>query len=270
MTAPKEKEKQELIKKVHSDALKKSLFVEFGRLFREIAHVLKESPKAAELKAEHTAFAHPRISELLEKAEKIALDLQKFKEELFREYGTASYNFVSKSIDPMIDGAFRLIEEFRANTQKKGPDELFARAVASAQLYTQFGDEKKLLRRIIQEGISAMRLAIDRDIQLLRHYQHHSAQELDPERQLDLETLDAELEPCLAKFHALALEKVPTGNLKEFFLWKAHVDEKRSALAEEGFLIIDTYFGHPLGLGHEEELPGSGTPSEPPEADWAS
>ena len=103
MSTPQEKEKKELIKKVRSDTLKKSLFMELGRLFRELASILKENPKGAASLAEHTSFVHPRIGELLEKAEKIALDLQKFKEELFREYGTASYNFVSKSIDPMID-----------------------------------------------------------------------------------------------------------------------------------------------------------------------
>ena len=229
------------------------LFSELSRLFNDIAEVVTEQAKAQEgsknrlsLKDTHEIARYKRKEELLKNAETIANNLELFKEELAKDFGIASYAFVAKFIDPMIEHALELIKELSSKSvaHSKLP-KLYEQAVQSVELYSQFRDEKKLKRKIILDAIQSTKQAIEKDCEILAHYEHHAFQEmkLDVAESAKFTTiLEEKLKPIFLEFQLLKESEIDTFDLKEFFIWKSNIDEKRAALTELGFLTIDSIF----------------------------
>src|SRR6185295_794236 len=57
-----------------------------------------------------------------------------------------------------------------------------------------------------------------------------------------LYSLQIKLEPVFHEFYELQVSKFVTDNLRDFFLWKSNIDERRAALSELGFTTIDAHF----------------------------
>src|SRR5438105_2956133 len=99
---------------------KKTLFSELGRLFGSIAEVIGKEvkhDKIVSLQQAHRVSANKKIRNLLIDAKAVVNNLQAFKEQLIQEFGNASYNFITKSIDPIIEHALLLIEELSARQE---------------------------------------------------------------------------------------------------------------------------------------------------------
>src|SRR6185295_6865700 len=104
---------------------------------------------------------------------------------------------------------------------------IFKQAVRSVGLYSEFRDEKKLRRKIINEAIQTSRETIEKDCQILRHYEHHAATGLEKVSEEFLYSLQIKLEPVFHEFYELQVSKFVTDNLRDFFLWKSNIDERR-------------------------------------------
>ncbi|MDB6080736.1 MAG: hypothetical protein JWO53_8 [Chlamydiia bacterium] len=215
----------------------KTLFSELSRLFRAIGQVVTEQAKSVPLKGVHAVSVRRKTKDLLQDAQKAADGLQLFKDKLTAEFGTAASAFISKSIDPMIKSALRMIDEL--SDEHADPSSMYAKAIQSAQLYSQFSDEGKLRRKIISESINATRKAIEKDCQILRNYQHHAFQELSSPESSVVSTLEKKLAPIFNEFTSLATTSTQTNDLREFFLWQSEIDERRTTLTELGLLFID-------------------------------
>lgn len=258
-----EKKKINLEKKISREKEKKTIFSELSRIFKTVVKILGDEKGLEAVKQPHHETYVDRHA-LITEAKKISQELESFKDELIQEFGQASYVFITKSIDPIIHKAISIIDEMKQ--QEEG--NLFEKAVHSAQLYVQFSDEKKLKKRIIADGIVAMREAIQKDSAVLEHYAHHALIDAGLDTEQYRASFQAKLQPVLDKLYALEVQTVPTENLREFFIWKSNIDDKRSILAEEGFMIIDTLIAQDK---KEKDFQGAESFSdEPSEADWAS
>lgn len=237
------------------EKVKKTLFSELSRLFGAIAELVTEEAKSPSLKGAHITHVHRKTKELLGNADRVAKGLQLFKEELIRDFGSASHAFILKSIDPMIVDALRVIEEL--SLERKGIEQtasdIRVRAVQTAQLFSQFSDEKKLRRKIMAEAIRATQCAIEKDCQMLRHYQYHTLEEISVPQLTDIRELEKKLEPIFNEFAELALKRVATDDLRQFFMWKSHIDERRAVLVEIGLLTIDTALKKRVSIDSSEE-----------------
>lgn len=230
---------------------KKTLFSELSHLFRAIAELVTEEAKGASIKGVHATAVHRKTKELLGAAERVAKGLQLFKEELLRDFGSASHAFILKSIDPMITEAFHVIEEL--SSEEKKSSDIRAKAVQAAQLFSQFSDEKKLRRKIMAESIRATHCAIEKDCQMLRHYQYHTLEEMSLPQLTDIRELEKKLEPIFNEFAELALKRVATDDLRQFFMWKSHIDERRGVLVELALLTIDAALKKKAHIDSSEE-----------------
>lgn len=228
---------------------KSGIFSGMGGLFSWVAELItkqaknssaQESASLALKRASHLS-SKGRTKELLTRAEEIVKKLEFFKEELQQDFGQAAQAFINKSIDPILENAEHLIAEFSTKTGDAEPfSDILERAVQSVELYSQFKDETKLKRKIISEAISTTKLAIEKDFQILRRYQHHALQEFEGDAEGFKTVLDAKLEPIFKELRAIQHADTKTDDLREFFIWKSQVDEKRNALNELGFLTIDS------------------------------
>ena len=233
-----------------SDDEGKSAFSDLGNLFNWVAGLITEQAKSSasdeskqnsSLKRARALSSRGHTKELMESARAIVKNLELFREQLMQDFGKAAHAFINKSIDPMILNANRLIEEF---SQKGEAGEQFSdileQAVQSVELYSQFSDEKRLKQKIITEAIHSTKVAIEKDFQVLSHYQHHALQEVEGDKEKLKAILDAKLEPIFSELREIQFGEISTTDLRELFIWKQQVDEKRNALNELGFLTIDS------------------------------
>src|SRR5205085_11711951 len=104
--------------------------------------------------------------------------IDELKKRLVNEYGGSVSSFIIKSIEPMISQARRLIEDLSNPNQKsEGFQDLLQQAVISVELYSQFSDETKLIRKIIQEAHQFTRNSIDKDIEVLANYKRQALED---------------------------------------------------------------------------------------------
>jgi hypothetical protein len=221
-----------------------SFFAEIGRFFDSIAEVLIGQAKAAE-ENPHPMSATRRIQPIKKRQDLIAgiesciQHLTKLKNELLVEFGSSCSQFVSKSIDPMIQHAEELIVRL---SKAENSASLEEEAIRSVGLYSEFNDEKKLRRKIINEAVHTSRDAIEKDCQVLRNYQHHAHLSHKNVTDEQLNLLEEKLEPVVQQFHSLHLTKFVSEDIRGFFIWKSQIDEQRAELLERGFQLIDFYF----------------------------
>jgi hypothetical protein len=269
MEDPLKIKKQELQEKIHLAKQKKTLFSEMSRLFHSFSELLKEHAKTTSIKGAHIEAHDKKLEEMLLKAQQIAQGLEQLKEELFHEVGDVSYNYVAKSLDPIIEQAMRIIEDFREGKKANSTQDVLNRAIFTAQLYTQFRDEKKLRRKIIKESIGVLRGTIEKDSHVLHRYYNGALEASKIETPELIDKVKHQLEPIFQTLHELLLEKIDTDDLKEFFLWKAKIDHKRAELIERGLSIVDSLLGETT-QEVEEEPKGEDQEVEALEADWFS
>lgn len=229
---------------------RKALFSELSQLFSSIAKLITEDARAEQRMEGSQALKSGReishlkktTGELLSNTQAIATNLQLFKEQLIQDFGSSSYAFINKSIDPMIQHASKIIQELysKGDCRDNFPV-MYEKALQSVEFYSQFNDERKLRRKIITEAIQGTKQAIEKDCQILKHYTQHSIEE----RKIDskdalVEALDKKLAPIFQEFFKLEDAEIDTSDLREFFIWKSYVDERRNALTELGLLTIES------------------------------
>jgi hypothetical protein len=270
MEEPLKTKKHELQEKIHYAEQKKTLFSEMSRLFHSFSQLLKEHAKTTTIKEAHVEAHDKKLEDMLTHAQNIAQGLSKLKEELFHEVGDVSYNYVAKSLDPIIDQAMRIIEDFREGKKATNTQDVLNRAIYTAQLYSQFRDEKKLRRKIIKESIGVLRSAIEKDSHVLHRYYNGALESSKSATPEIIDKVKRQLEPIFHGFQELLLSKIDTDDLKEFFLWKAKVDHKRAELIESGLSIIDSLFGEQVEEPKEEAALKDTQEVEACEADWFS
>jgi len=241
---------------------KKGFLFQLSRLFSRVADLVVQRVKIEATEEKRRSAEVVDKEELCERAKEIAEHLGQLKKDLFKEFGGISYAFVAKTVDPIIEQALFLIE----NVKKEG---FKASALYSARLYSQFTDEEKLERKIIGDGIAQTRHVINKDCEVLEHYIHHLLQEEGIGDEEIAKVAKEELEEIFRAFYQLSLQKAEISTLKDLFLWRAVIDEKRTELSEKGFHAIDSFISR--HKGEELVLPSNDQVYEEPiEADWAS
>lgn len=261
------KKKEALEQKIVIQNEKKTIFSELSHIFKTVSAIVADTEAISSVAKPHTLLPRKKVKEMLDDAKKIIESIHLFKEKLTKEFGQASYVFITRSIDPIIEEAGKIIEQLYASLEKDSHDDMFTQAIRSAQFYLQFSDESHLRKRIISDGISTLRGAIEKDMHVLREYVRHSLQENNLYQDEIIARFDAALEPIFEEFQAMAFEKIATDNLLDFFVWKSKIDDRRAALTEEGFIIIDGLLAE---LKPEEAEKKPDLAAEPTEADWPS
>lgn len=181
--------------------------------------------------------------EVVETAKKVCDDLEEVKKRLSLEFGKKAVAFISKCIDPMIFHARELINDLSREQPKEGSfSDLLAQAIESVELYSQFSDESRLKRKIVQDAQGFIRQSIEKDMEMVENYKQQAfdnSKSVDEERQEREKLVDRFLYPILAELKGMANSKVETDDLHAFFIWKTSVDDRRNALIELAFLTTD-------------------------------
>lgn len=186
-----------------------------------------------------------KTGEVIATAQKICDNLEEVKKRLGLEFGATAASFISKCIDPMIDHARQLIGALQNVDNQNGPIAL-DQAIESVELYSQFRDEKKLYKKIVQVAQGIIKQSIDKDIEILVNYKQQALERCSRPEQEKRESevhLDRFLYPIISELLGMAESKLVTDDLHAFFVWKNNVDERRNALVELGLLTIDAIKG---------------------------
>lgn len=186
-------------------------------------------------------------SEVIANAERICENLEEVKKRLTCEFGASASSFISKCIDPMIEHARALIYALNNADHEANPTNgVLEQAIESVELYSQFRDEKKLKKKIVQIAQGFIKQSIDKDMEVLANYKSQALNHCklsDLERQEAEFHLDRFLYPIVSELLGMAESRVETDDLHAFFVWKTNVDERRNSLVELGLLTIDAIKG---------------------------
>jgi|GEM_PF-2948501 len=254
-------------RKIQPEEPKKGIFSELSSLFRSFSKLITDSTVVGHHPGGHSIVLAKR-DDLVANAHKMAEDLTKLKNDFFKEFGAPFYSVISKTLAPVIEQAKALGHELQK--QKEGGQiqtDFAHQAIQSTEIWLQFCDEKKLKKKIISDAIQATRSVIEKDMQVLRHYQIHALQDADLASDEFISRLEVSLEPIFQQFHELVLSKITTDDLRQFFHLRAAIDEKRSVLTEQGLHIIDHFIENQRV---EKPVPEEDVSAEPQEAEWPS
>ena len=252
---PEEERKE----KAEKNGGEQSLFSRISRFFGFIAKeagegMLSSDPVPTFFKEAHVIYPIRKTRELVEAADRVIKSLMHVKEELSKEFGPMASQFIMKSIDPMIAHASEIAKDL---SEKEGSpfasSTIFQQALRSVGLYSELSNEKKLRRKIVNEAIQAIREAIEKDCQILRRYEHYAEDDLEGITDEFLHNLNRKLEPVFHEFHLLQLAKFTSDDLREFFLWKSQIDDRRAGLLELGLTTIDSHFSSLKSGRHRTE-----------------
>lgn len=189
-----------------------------------------------------------KTSEVIDNAKIICKHLEEIKERLSLEFGSSAGAFISKCIDPMILHANELICALEEPPAGNGDtlQNLLEQAIESVELYSQFSDESKLKRKIVQVAQSFIKQTIDKDLEVLANYKHHAFEICSfstEEKQTKEFQLDRHLYPIVSELMGMSESRLETDDLHAFLVWKTSVDDRRNSLLELGFLTIDAMLG---------------------------
>ncbi len=231
----------------------RSVFSHVGNFFGWLGQLISEQARVeAERKSEvppvhimrEITLQQQRTSEVIENADTICLHLEEIKQKLTQEFGASSATFISKCIDPMIEHARYLTNALKnpQNGKEKHLNNLLSQAIESVELYSQFSDEKKMKKRIVQVAQGLIKQSIEKDLEVLSKYKVHAldAKKLrGEEREFYEFKIDGYLYPIISELIGMGESRLITDDLHAFFVWKANVDERRNSLVELGLLTID-------------------------------
>ncbi|MCE5293593.1 MAG: hypothetical protein LLF94_03130 [Chlamydiales bacterium] len=250
---PEHDRKPKYKKTVDPTDAKRSVFAHVGSFFGWLGDLIGEQ---AQIEAHKEDVAHPfhkvreitqqpqKTGEVIKNAETICLHLDEIKQKITEEFGAASSCFIAKCIDPMIDHARYLTRVLKEPPIKEESHQnsLLSQAIESVELYSQFSDEKKLKKRIVQVAQGLIKQSIDKDLEILANYKLDAISNSNwkPNEKEEKEfQLDGYLYPIIAELLGMAESKAETEDLHAFFVWKTNVDDRRNSLVELGLLTVD-------------------------------
>ncbi len=235
-----------------SNETKRSVFAQVGNFFGWLGELITEQARLDAKKEEKVLPLHlkreiilqqQKTSEVIKNAETICTHLDEIKQKLIQEFGSSASCFISKCIDPMIDHA-----RYLTSTLKEPPPEvknlsnILSQAIESVELYSQFSDEKKLKKRIVQVAQGLIKQSIDKDLEVLSNYKMNAIKNSkwaeDEKQELEF-SLDGYLYPIISELLGMSESRHETDDLHAFFVWKSSVDDRRNSLVELGLLQID-------------------------------
>ncbi len=236
---------------------RRSVFFHVGNFFGWLGELISEQARVeAERKTQippvqimrEITLQQQRTSEVIENAETICLHLEDIKQKLTQEFGSSSASFISKCIDPMVEHARYLTKALKEppSGEEKRLHNLLSQAIESVELYSQFSDEKKMKKRIVQVAQGLIKQSIEKDIEVLSKYKVHALENKklsDEQREYYEFKIDGYLYPIISELAGMGESRLVTDDLHAFFVWKANVDERRNSLVELGLLTIDAMTG---------------------------
>lgn len=253
----------------HEENEKRGVFSHVGSFFGWLGDLITEQ---ARLEA-HKEEVHPPVhilreitlqqqktGEVIQNAETICCHLDEIKQKLTQEFGASSACFISKCIDPMIEHARYLTKALKEpHKEEKHLGSILSQAIESVELYSQFSDEKKLKKRIVQVAQGMIKQSIDKDLEVLINYKTNALKLCSWkgfEREANEFQLDGYLYPIISELIGMAESHVVTDDLHAFFVWKSNVDDRRNSLVELGLLTIDamTNPSHEVVVSSDEEI----------------
>lgn len=242
-----------------------------GELITEQARIdaQKEDAKPPLHIVREITLQQQKTSEVIENAETICLHLDEIKQRLTQEFGSSASCFISKCIDPMIEHARHLTKALKEPVREETHlNSLLNQAIESVELYSQFSDEKKLKKRIVQAAQGLIKQSIDKDLEVIANYKKQAIRKCgwrNHEREEFEFQLDGYLYPIISELIGMGESKQVTDDLHAFFVWKSNVDDRRNSLLELGFLTIDamTHQAEPVALLRTEDEDGEILLEEP-------
>ncbi|MBS0634068.1 MAG: hypothetical protein JSR37_01215 [Verrucomicrobia bacterium] len=245
---------------------KKSVFSRVGNFFGWLGELIGEQARIDAQREEVEPPLHmmreitlqqQKTSEVIQNAETICTHLEEIKQRLSQEFGSSATCFISKCIDPMIDHAKYLTSALKQPAPHV--NNILSQAIESVELYSQFSDERKLKKRIVQVAQGLIKQSIEKDLEVLANYKDDALAKCgwkNGEREENEFQLDGYLYPIISELIGMAGSQAETDDLHAFFVWKSTVDDRRNSLVELGFLTIDALTNaeeNTVQIRHEEE-----------------
>ncbi len=231
---------------------KRSVFAHVGNFFGWLGELINEQARLDAQKEDDPVplpsardfnLQQQNIGEVIAKVEAICNNLDEVKEKLLSEFGSNAAGFISKCIDPMVNHARSLTYGLRdPQSEPKDLHSLLSQAIESVELYSQYSDEVKLKKRIVQVAQDLIKQAIDKDLEILANYKQSAIQNSPwnaEERQVEECKIDGCLYPVVSELLGMSGSRLETDDLRAFFVWKSTVDDRRNSLVELGLLTID-------------------------------
>lgn len=238
----------------------------FSRFFDWLGKIIMDEAKVEASNDEHLppltalheiTLRQQRTEEVVETAQNVCADLEEVEKRLNLEFGSKATSFISKCIHPMIVHARELIADLTTDVNKDDSySGLLERAIESVELYSQFSDESRLKRKIVEGAQVFIRETIEKDMEMLQNYKKHALDESGlsiSEKKERAKLIDRFLYPVFSELKGMAISKVETDDLHAFFIWKTSVDERRNALVELAFLTTDGLIGESAPVDSEDE-----------------
>ncbi len=231
---------------------KRSIFSHVGNFFGWLGELITEQARMEAQKeqamppvhiAREITLQQQKTSEVIANAEVICNHLDEIKLKLIQEFGKTASGFISKCIDPMVDHARGLIKDLKEPArEEKHLHNLLSQAIESVELYSQFSDENKLKRKIVQVAQNLIKQSIDKDLEVLANYKKHAIESCtwpSDQQQMREFQIDGYLYPIISELLGMSESRLVTDDLHAFFVWKSNVDDRRNSLVELGLLTID-------------------------------
>jgi hypothetical protein len=238
----------------------------FSRFFDWLGKIIMDEAKVETWNDDHLppltalheiTLRQQRTEEVVETAKNVCADLEEVEKRLSLEFGSKAASFISKCIHPMIIHAKELIADLTTESNKDDSySSLLEKAIESVELYSQFSDESRLKRKIVEDAQVFIRQTIEKDMEMLQNYKKHALDKAEistSEKKERAKLIDRFLYPIFSELKGMAISKVETDDLHAFFIWKTSVDDRRNALVELAFLTTDGLVGDSEPVEPEDE-----------------